>query len=532
MVEFVYIVVALALGLAARLVKLPALVGFLAAGFVLRGMGYQSDAALKEIADLGVTLLLFSIGLKLKIRTLLRPSVWAVATLHMAATVAIFGAASFGLGRWGLPFFGGLDLPAALLLAFALSFSSTVFAVKVLEEKGETASLHARTAIGILIMQDLFAVVFMGVSTGKVPSLTAVAAVAALIVFRRALIWVMERCGHGELLVLFGVLVALGGSQAFDAVGVKADLGALFLGVLLAGSAKADELSKTLLGFKDLFLVGFFLNIGLSREPDPELLGVALLLAAAMPLKTVLFFALLSRFKLWARSALFTSLTLANYSEFGLIVAGVAAAGGWLPADWMLIIAVALSITFVAASALNAAAPRLYERWSAGLARFERPERLPEEQPADCSGARVLVCGMGRVGAGAYDFAEKRLGGGAVVGIDSDPAQVKAQQEAGRRVVLGDATDPDFWERIKGADQVQYVLLAMPSHGANRRAGEEIRRRAGEAMRIGAAARFADEWADLQKAGVQVVLDFYREAGAGLAERVLEQGEPSPGAEK
>jgi len=409
-----------------------------------------------------------------------------------------------------------------------MSFSSTVFAVKTLEERGEMASLHARTAIGILIMQDLFAVVFMGFSTGKVPSLVGLAAVAALIVFRRALVAVMARCGHGELLMLFGVLVAVGGSKAFDAVGVKADLGALFLGVLLAGGGKADELAKSLMGFKDLFLVGFFLNIGLSRAPTAATMGVAGLLAAAMPLKVALFYLLLTRFKLRARSALFTSLSLANYSEFGLIVAGVAATAGWLGPDWLLTLAVALSITFVAASALNTSAAGIYERWAAALGRFERPERLPEEEPVDLGGARAVVCGMGRIGAGAYDFARERLGD-AVIGIDSDPEQVAAVQAAGRRAVRGDATDPDLWERVRQAERMEFVLLAMPSDEANLRAAQEIRRRAGDSVRIGAAARFPDERDALERAGVQVVQDHHYEAGAGLAERLLREQAPAGG---
>ena len=83
-------------GVAARLVRLPPLVGFLIAGFVLKGAGYESSTALQKIADIGVTLLLFTIGLKLDIKTLLKPVVWAGATIHMALFVALFGALLYG----------------------------------------------------------------------------------------------------------------------------------------------------------------------------------------------------------------------------------------------------------------------------------------------------------------------------------------------------------------------------------------------------------------------------------------------------
>ncbi len=193
----VFLGIAFVLGFAARQIGLPPLVGFLAAGFALNGLGFESGPLLVQFADLGVTLLLFSIGLKLKIETLLKPEVWAGASLHMAVTVVVFGLVIFALVAAGVHLFAGLDLASSALVAFALSFSSTVFAVKALEEKGEMQSLHGRVAIGILIMQDIIAVVFITLSTGKVPSLWALA-LFGLILLRPLLFLIMDRCGHGE----------------------------------------------------------------------------------------------------------------------------------------------------------------------------------------------------------------------------------------------------------------------------------------------------------------------------------------------
>ena len=122
-----WIAIAFALGFAVRLVGLPPLVGFLAAGFVLRAMGVENTETLQTIADTGVLLLLFSLGLKLKLSSLARTEVWGTATVHMATTVALFGLGIWGLGAAGFSVFAGLDLPTSLLLGFALSFSSTVF---------------------------------------------------------------------------------------------------------------------------------------------------------------------------------------------------------------------------------------------------------------------------------------------------------------------------------------------------------------------------------------------------------------------
>ena len=351
------IAVAFVLGFLARQVSLPALVGFLVAGFVLKALGAEGGETLQQIADLGVTLLLFSIGLKLDIKGLLKPEVWGTASVHLLITLVVFGGALYGLSLAGFSLFAGLDLGTAAIIAFALSFSSTVFAVKILEERGEMPSLHGRVAIGILIVQDIIAVVFLTLSTGEIPSLWAFA-LFGLIFLRPLLFMVMDRCGHGELMPLFGLFAALVlGAGLFHLVGLKPDLGALILGVLLSGHAKAAEVSNSLFALKDVFLVGFFLSIGLSGVPNLESFGVALLLVAAVPLKAALFIWLLLKFRLRARSSLLSSLCLAPYSEFGLIVGAVAVANGWIANEWVVVMAIALSVTLILAAPLNVTSP-------------------------------------------------------------------------------------------------------------------------------------------------------------------------------
>ncbi len=330
------VAVAFLLGLAARAVGLPPLVGFLAAGFALGAFGFSDGPVLREVADLGVTLLLFTIGLKLKVRDLVTPVVWVTAGAHMAAIVAVAAALVLLLAWLGSGIFADADLGVALLTGFALSFSSTVFAVKAFEERGELSSLHGRVAIGILIMQDIFAVVFIALSTGKIPSPWALL-LFLLLPLRPLLFRVIDRAGHGELLVLLGWLLPLAGAALFEAVGVKADLGALILGILLAGHAKANELVKNLLSFKDLFLIGFFLTIGLGGGLSVEIaLTAVLLVLLLVPLKVVLYFLLMVGQRMRARSATMASLGLASFSEFGLIVGAVGAANGCRdsPSPW------------------------------------------------------------------------------------------------------------------------------------------------------------------------------------------------------
>ena len=208
-----WILVAFVLGFALSQMGLPPLVGYLIGGFVLNVAGMdEGRELLVRLSDAGITLLLFSIGLKLKLRTLARPEVWGVATGHMAITVLLFGTLIFALGWLGVPLLEQLDLRLSLLLAFALSFSSTVFAVKVLEEKGEMDSRHGRIAIGILIVQDIAAVVFIAFAAGKVPTPWALL-LLFLIPARPLLMHIMARVGHGEMLLMFGLALAIGGAH-------------------------------------------------------------------------------------------------------------------------------------------------------------------------------------------------------------------------------------------------------------------------------------------------------------------------------
>ena len=274
-VDPLWVAFAFAFGFAVRQVGLPPLIGYLLAGFALNAVGVEGGDLLDRLKDVGVTLLLFTIGLKLRVGSLLRPEVWAGASVHLTLSVLAFAAVIAGLSAAGFSLFAGLDLWRSLLLAFAMSFSSTVFAVKVLEEKGETGALYGRTAIGMLIVQDVFAVLFLAFSAGVAPSPWALA-LFGLIPLRPLLHAILDRVGHGELLTLLGALIGLMlGHELFEYYGVKGDLGALLVGMLLAPHPKGAELAKALLGLKDLFLVAFFLSIGISGSPGLETLGVA-----------------------------------------------------------------------------------------------------------------------------------------------------------------------------------------------------------------------------------------------------------------
>ncbi len=515
------ILVAFVLGFLVKQVGLPPLLGFLAAGFVLNAFGIQGGDNLQELADIGILLLLFSIGLKVRVKSLLKPEVWAVASMHMGATIAFLGTCVYLLSYTGLSMFTGLDWQVSLLIAFALSFSSTVFTVKVLEEKGEMNSKHGRLAIGILILQDFFAVLFLTLSSGKIPSPWAVC-LFGLLLLRRPILSLMNRSGHGELLILLGLLIPIAGAKLFVLVGLKPDLGALLIGMLLAGNPKTSELAKAILSFKDLLLVGFFLTIGLSGLPTLASFGVSMLLVCAIPFKVALFYLLLTRFKLRARTAFLSSLSLATYSEFGLIIGALGASKGWLSSEWLIIFALSLSISFMLASPLNKVAYTLYATLHDFLIRFETKERLPDDQVVSVGDVDGIVFGMGRIGAAAYESLHKRYGK-RVIGVDFDLETVNKHRANGWNVLQGDATDYDFWERMQVRNnQIKLLMLAMPSFEANLYAVKRIRSGKYEGN-IAAIVAFDDQIEVLKNAGVDLVFSAHKEAGKGFADHVCEE---------
>lgn len=512
-----WISLAFVLGFFARLINLPPLVGFLATGFILNYLGITSGETLQKLADLGITLLLFTIGLKLNLKVLIRPQVWSVTVLQSAIIITLFSTLIFSLATMGVSLFSGLDLKVSLMLAFALSFSSTVFVVKSLEEKGEMKSLHGRIAIGILVMQDLAAVIFLAVSAGKVPSLWALL-LFLLIPLRPLFHHLLQKTGHGELLILYGLVLALGGAELFELAGVKGDLGALIMGVLISTHAKSAEMSKSMLGFKDLFLVGFFLSIGMSGQFSLEAFIIGALLVPFIFIKSAFFFALMTRFKLRSRTSLLASLNLTNYSEFGLIVAAIGVSNGWLSAEWLVVIAIALSLSFVVSAPLNRIDDRIYYKYKNYLMKFQSDERLADDMLLDTRGATIAIFGMGRVGSGAYDKMQEHHGK-TVIGIDFDIDRVEQHQKKGRNVLHGDPSDADFWEKISHNQNIKLVMLAMPNVRANIDALEQLRK-ISFAERIAATARFPDEIQQLKQAGATAVFNIYTEAGAGFAEHV------------
>jgi len=510
----IWIAIAFLFGALSRGIGLPPLVGFLIAGFVLNFFGFANGHFLNEMADLGIALLLFTIGLKLKIKDLLQVEIWGGALAHMLIFSLVSVAILLLLKQLGLPLFSQLSVINALIISFALSFSSTVFVVKALDERGDFLARYGQIAIGILIIQDLVAVLYLGVSAAKVPSIWATGLIVLLFVGRPLIIKLSTQIGHGELLLLFGLSMALGGSALFEAVDMKADLGALVFGVLLANTPKADELSKALLSVKELFLVGFFLSIGMAGLPNVTTFIVVPVLLILLVFKSGLFFWLLSAFKIRTFPASKASMALANYSEFGLIVTIVAVSQGWLTYEWLIVMAVLIAVSFVISSAINQHSDNLYSRFQHGLRKYQHPSLLEEDTEIDLTDIKILVCGMGRVGSGAYDQLKENNN---IIGLDFEEQVVKSQLNSGRKTYYANVSESDFWSQIDIQNStIDRILLCAPNVDANK-AAAKLARHWGFKGNISAISVYPDEKEELIKNGVDAVFNVYAEAGAGLA---------------
>lgn len=520
--DFIWILIAFGCGFIAKQLNLPPLIGYLAAGFGLHALGVQPHAQLETLASLGITLMLFTIGLKINMKTLLKPTVWAGTSLHMFSWVLVGTLILKGMAWAGVSYLEGLEWPALMLIAFALSFSSTVCVVKLLEEKAEIKARHGKLAVGILIMQDIVAVAFLALSTGQTPNVFAISLLLLIWPGRQILGRLLQQAGHGELLPLVGFFLAFGGYEYFYSIGLKGDLGALVFGLILSQHTKSVELAKSLMELKDLFLIGFFLSIGFTALPTTDMLAPLAAISFALIIKGVLLFHILALLKSPGRNMFLGSMVLTNYSEFGLIVAALCAQNGWLSKDWLVIIAMGVSISFIFTSIFYEHAHRAYAFMTVYVKKFERQQPKPAYLD-QLKQAEVLVIGMGRVGRSSYDVLHEQLGD-KVWGVESDTDKVRRHQDAGRHVIFGDAEDADFWE-TRELWHIKLVMLAMPAVTDIKDITDQLKLK-GFKGHIAAIARYEDERQQLLEYGVDNVFNYYVEAGTGFAEESLELIQP------
>lgn len=505
--ELAWVAAAYALGLLASRFGLPPLVGYLGAGFVLWGLGYPNSDLLGQIADVGVLLILFSVGLKLRFSSLVRPEVLGAGGLHLVIFTLLISLLTLLLG---------MAMETAVFVGIGLAFSSTVLAVKLLDDRKELSTFHGRVAVGILVLQDLVAVGLLAYAGVKNPTPWALL-LLAMPMLRPVVGWVLEKSGHDELLLLYGLGLALSGANLAHSLGVSPELGALLMGAALAGHPQSAELSRTLWGLKEAFLVAFFLQIGLMGLPNLSALPLAIGLLLLLIPKAALFFSLFVAFGLRARTAFVSSISLTSYSEFALITSVAAVEAGLLPTSTSQLMGLVVALSLALAAPLNRAVHTLFQRYEGFLLRFEKKGLHADDEPTSLGGAEWLVVGMGRTGGAAYKMLEGQ--GQRALGLDADEGKLDAHRAKKRHVRYGDAEDPELWERID-LSGLKGVLLTLPDLESKLRAIRGLKERNFPGT-IAATSYHREEDPILEAAGATLISHPFAEAGERLAERAL-----------
>jgi predicted Kef-type K+ transport protein len=514
-VDIFWIGIAFAGGIIARFLRLPTIVGYLIAGLVLSIVGVPSGSdIIVLLGDIGVALLLFTVGLHLRLKSILQPEVFGVGSIHLVISALVF---------CGIGVLAGWSLVTAIVVGIALGFSSTVLAAKSLEARGEINAYHGRIAIGILIIQDVVAIGLMAVSSGGRPSPLA-AGLVALVLIRPVLIRLLVWSGTEELLLVYGLLLALGVGVLFEAVGLDSKLGALVGGLLLSGHPQADELYEKLWALKEVFLVGFFLQVGLTGLPPLSEVPLLLVLFALLPLKGLLFFGSFLAFRLTARTAFMSSTTLTAYSEFALIVVSAGVASGTIPPTSLSMITLLVTMSFIVNTLLSRFVEPLWERIDQSAGRVEPDVVHPERIPASIGLTRYLIVGMGRAGTAAYDYFHEQ--GQRPLGVDSDPEKVEAHLLVGRRVIYADSQDANFWGAFSMSN-VSAILLLIPDKLRKMRTSQLIRD-TGYRGHIHALVRYDEDISDLLASGVNEASQPVSQAAREIAISMV--GSPTAGA--
>ena len=535
------VAVALALGGGAVAVRLgqPPIVGYLAAGVVIGPFtpGFVGDQEeIARLAELGVVLLLFALGVEFSLGELRR--VWRVAVPGALAQVAITAVAG-GLVAMVL----GISIAGAAVIGSAIAISSTLVVLKLLIARGSLDSLHGRAAIGWMVVQDLVTIVLMAMleplaGGGSLAPLlfalvrAAVFLAVAFVVGLRLLPWLfrtVSRLGSPELFLLSVFATALLAAFISSAVfGLSLALGAFVAGIIVSESDLSHQAAGEILPFRDLFAVLFFVSVGMLLDPAALLSdwpALIALLAVAMAVKSVTSALLARLLGLPWRSALILGATIAQVGEFSFLIAEQALDLGLVDArGYNLVLATAVISIVLTPPLVNAAAAlaaRIEHRADAvdppmpGSAPVLRGE-LTAETIGD-ERLAVVVLGAGRVGRVVVRAVRAR--GFRCVVVDRDQRALDEVAELGAAILFGDAAARPILARA-GLERARLLVVAIGDPMSARLAVERARAM-NPRLTVVARARGRTEIGAMRSMGVARLADPELEAALELARAAL-----------
>jgi CPA2 family monovalent cation:H+ antiporter-2 len=492
-------------------VRLPAIAGFVLTGALL-GPGMlgvvQDSESVRRVAEFGVVLLLFEIGLELPIEALRRT--WRSVLLAGGLQVGLTIAAVALLGP-----LVGLDSPAGLAMGAIIAMSSTSLVMRTLAERGETDAPHGHLAIGVLVFQDLCLVPLLlavplltGEASLSLASLgralmPAIGGLALLyLVVRFVLPWLLERVLESrsrDLSSLTAFVLALGSAAAAGEFGLTYGIGAFAAGLVLGTSPYAPQLRAEIVPMRGTLLGLFFTSMGMLFDGRAALelwQGALLFALAAVVLKGAIVLAVTGiALRRGIRLGVMTALALAQTGEFSFLLADRAVATGLFDRDLQQIFIAGSVPTLVATPFLIGIAPRLANWLSGRVPRRSRAERVPTE-------GHVVVVGLGLTGRTIARVL--RAAGTPCISVDLNPAAARQARSAGESALWGDATSPDLMRQLS-VGSARLVVIAISDPTATRNCVAAVRAAAPE-VPVVARTRYAAEMDALRGLGASHVV--------------------------
>jgi len=537
---------ALVAGAIAVRVGQPPLVGYLLAGVVIGPFtpGFVGDVEqISTLAELGVVLLLFAIGVEFSLAELSRVGRVVIpgAIGQILVTTLLGAGAMLGFG---------LDIRAALVVGTSVAISSTLVVFKLLADRGILDSLHARAAIGWMILQDLATIVFIaglpplagGDPVGPIALAAGRAVIflaVAFIVGTRALPIVyraVARLGSSELFLLVVFSTALLAAFISSAVfGLSLALGAFVAGLVVSESELSYQAAGEILPFRDLFAVLFFVSVGMLLDPAQLLEDVpalVLLLVIAVPAKAIVSAAGARLLGLPMRSAILVGATIAQVGEFSFLLAEGGLSLGILDGRAYNLVLGTAVLSILVSPIMLTLGEHLAERvearaggapgTSAGPVPGTAPMTRGEQAGADSGEVprlAIVVLGVGRVGRIVVRAA--RIRGFRVVAVDRDPGRLDDASRLGAATLYGDAANPEILRRCELA-RAQVLVVAMGDRLTARLATERALA-INPRLTVASRARGRREIDALRAAGARRVADPEAEAAFALARAALQR---------
>lgn len=480
--EFALILLVAALaGLFFVRLRQPVLIAYIVVGIALGPAGFGLANAQDQIAllaQIGVAVLLFIVGLKLDLTHVRHIGPVALATGLGQLTFTI-------LGGFALILVLGKDVMTAFYVAVALTFSSTIIIVKLLSDKRELDSLHGRIAIGFLIVQDLAVVLAMMVMSAfggqeggaEAPDAASVAVsligrvvaagAAVFVLMRYVLPRLVEQMARSqELLLIFALSWAVALAALGAWAGFSMEAGAFIAGFTLASTRFRESINARLSGIRDFLLLFFFIHLGLELEISTlgeELVPALVLSVFVLVGNPLIVMAIMGFMGYRKRTGFLAGLTVAQISEFSIVFVAMGISLGHVDRSALGLTTLVGLITITLSTYMILYSGPLYERVSRFLGMFER--RTPFREMAETGGqeggrsVEVLVCGLGRYGRRVLERLESE--GVAVLGVDFDPENVDRLTRRSLPVRYGDVESPEFLDTLPLAD-VRWVLSTLP----------------------------------------------------------------------